>query len=214
MAELSVPLIEAYAKKWLADTYCLSRNCYPQSDDGKPHFRILELYELLDYYDRILNLDVDLVITPNCPNPFDEVPENAIGTVFEDVGPRIPARRKTIQDAQKKFGDIGWKEGYINDGVSVFSKCHKEIFNPNIPLYTAWGSDDVHLGYYIHKLGFPIHQLNYKWNHMISSEPGRNESRYESYIIHYAGSGLFDEAHILNRFEQMQHDYEHFYGKH
>jgi len=60
-----------------------------------------QIYDLFDKYNRILRLDYDMLITPNCPNLFDIVPENKIGCVFEDVGGAKLSRVKMIINIQE-----------------------------------------------------------------------------------------------------------------
>ena len=99
-------------------------------------------------------------------------------------------------------------EGYTNAGTFVVSKQHKNIFTPhNGEYWLDWGSADLHLSYNIHKYGHKIYELDFKWNHMtLFSEPWNNNAdRFQSYIIHYAGGGLFDEG-MISRKHQMESD--------
>lgn len=61
----------------------------------------------------------------------------------------------------------------------------------------------------IHKLGFGVFELPYQWNHttMFSQAWNGSPDRFKSYIIHYAGAGVFDPG-VRNRLEQIQHDIE------
>ena len=83
------------------------------------HYRILQFYDLFDTYDRILSLDTDILILRSCLNIFEVVPEEKIGTIFEDKGSRQKDRRKRIKKIQTEKEDIGWTEGYINTGFAV-----------------------------------------------------------------------------------------------
>lgn len=208
MSDLTHPYIIDYASRCNAHYLNLDHEC------NVPHaYRILKFFDLLDEYDRILNLDSDILINKNCPNIFEEVPADNIGTVFEDVGTRTKDRRDRIRLSQQKFGDIGWNCNYINSGVFVVSKIHKCIFQPiDGQLWTSLGYDDVLLGYQIKKNNFDIHQLDYRWNHMtMFSEKFNNcADRFKSYIIHYAGQGLFDKP---NRILQIKSDIMRIYGK-
>jgi hypothetical protein len=56
----------------------------------------MECYDLLGDFDRVLVLDIDLLIMPNCPNLFQLVPQHMIGTIFEDVGSRKADRLSRI----------------------------------------------------------------------------------------------------------------------
>jgi lipopolysaccharide biosynthesis glycosyltransferase len=215
MTDLTFPVIKEFCQKWCAEFVVLNQKPLIMSDDQRPHFRILELYKLLDQYDRVISLDADVLITKQCPNLFDVVPCNLIGTIYEDKGTRQENRRSKIRNAQKLFGDVGWEEGYINTGVFVVSKLHRDIFTSiDGKYYTADGSDDVHIGYQIHKLHFLVQELDYRYNHMtMFSEPWNpeNKNRYNSFIIHYAGAGIFD-ADCKTRNEQITKDFSLTWG--
>lgn len=206
MTNMTFPVMKKFCKQWDVDFMVLDHKPPVMSDDRRPHFRITKVADLLNDYDRVLNLDCDLLINKTCPNIFDVVPEDCIGTIYEDVGSRTGNRRARISNAQRVFGDVGWTEGYINTGVFLVSKIHGEIFAPiNGRYYTQDGSDDVHLGYQIKRLGFKVHELPYTFNHMtMFSETGAD--RFDSYIIHYAGHGIFDD--VRNRNEQIRKDLE------
>lgn len=195
MSDRTHPTLKNYAKKCGADFIVL--------DHEAPyfHYRILKLYDLFEKYDRIISMDSDVLIFPDCPNLFEIVPEDKIGTVLEDKGTRERDRRARIEMVNEKFGNVGWREGYINTGVAVFSKCHRDIFKTR-DLYMNLGYDDVYLGYWIHKLGYKIHELPYQLNHMrcFSEDWNGNPSKYKSFIIHYAGgeNWKFDYNMFLN----------------
>lgn len=206
MTKITHPIMRDYAKKVGADFIIL--------DDPKGlhiHYRILQFYDLFEKYDRLISLDSDILISPDCPNLFDKVDYKKIGSVFEDIGNRTAERRERIKKAQLQFGDIGWKSGYINTGVAVFSKCHREIFKER-ELYLDLGYDDVYLGYWIHKLGFEIQELDWKWNFMkvFGDQYGHN-TRYEAYIIHYAGQGGFMRG--KSRLDILKHDHNVWYSE-
>lgn len=200
------PIIKQYADFCNADFIKFDHDPPVLSEDGYPHFRIMKLGDLLNDYDRALCIDSDVVINKNCPNIFNHVPENSIGTVVEDQGSIQEERRELIKKAQEKFGDIGWKDEYINTGVFVVSKMHKDIFNPIEGKY--WDgdcSDDVHLGYQIHKCGFKIHKLPYQFNHMsiFSQSWNGNANPLNSYIIHFAGSQKHKLSQVVNTIRKI-----------
>lgn len=212
--DLTHPIIEKFCKTWNADFIKLDHNPGIMTDDNHPHLRIMKSLDLLDTYDRILHLDSDVVINVNCPNIFELVHDNLVGTIFEDKGSRTAARRTVIRKIQNTFGDIGWLNGYINTGVFIVSKMHKELFTPIDGKYwTGWGSDDVHIGYKIRKLNFKIYELPFQFNHMtMFSEPwNNNANRFDSYIIHYAGAGIFDQS-CKTRLQQIKNDIKQIYG--
>ena len=218
-AELVHPIFKRYADSCGADFAILDEtlNCKQASTgigDGLWHFRIMVHHDLHEEYDRILHLDSDILLTPNCPNLFDFIPVDSIGTVHEDIGSRKPQRQQCMLMAQAQFGQIGWTDDYINTGVFMTSRQHREIFQPiNGEYFTNWGTDDVHIGYQIKKQAHKVFSLPYQYNHMtMFSEPWNNSpSRFDSHIIHYAGRGVFEEGVAQNKLHQAQLDYERLY---
>ena len=214
--DISHPIFKKYAKKVGADFIVLDHVTDCETGDGRWHYRIMKHYDLHEDYDRILHLDTDILLTPQCPNIFEIVPYDCIGVVLEDKGSRAHARFNSIISVQKKFGDIGWRSGYINTGTFLTSKCHKDIYQKiNGEYWMGWGSDDVHLAYLIHGFRYKIFELPYQFNHMtMFSDPWNgNKHRYDSYAIHYAGKGIFDPSIADNKLDHMRHDYNVLYEK-
>lgn len=211
ISDLTHPLIKEYAEKCGADFLELTEEppIWTNENPPRPHYRIMEFYNLFEKYDRIASIDTDLLINKNCPNIFETVDNDCIGSIYEDVGDSASHRRGQIKKVQEQFGNVGWETGYINTGFTVFSKCHRDIFQPiDGKYFMDFGYDDVHLAYQAHRFGFKFQELDFKWNHMtMFSRPWNNYSdRFKSYIIHYAGEGVFDKPEVKNRFEQIKND--------
>jgi hypothetical protein len=209
MAAVTHPVMRRFAKQWKADFLTLRGDF-----EVSRHYRIMELHALLEKYDRVLSLDTDTLILPSCPNPFKKVSEDCIGSIFEDKGSRQNQRRALIHRVQDRFGNVGWETGYINTGVFLASSCHRDIFQPiDGEYWDGWGFDDIHLGWQIHKHNFPIHELHWKWDHMtmFSERWNNGASRFNSFIIHYAGQGRFN-GKFRHRQAQIEHDYRKVYG--
>ena len=214
MSDITLPIIKGYADKVGAEFINLNHEAPFLTEDDNPHYRILKVLDLFDVYDRIIHVDADILITKECPNILEHVPEDHIGMIYEDKGSRTHNRRALIANVQQKWGDVGWREGYTNGGFSVWSKEHKNIFLPhNNQYWTSWGSADIHISYNIHKYGYKLQELDYKWNHMtMFSEPwNNNANRFDSYVIHYAGKGVFD-SDCPDRVTQIKRDYKVLYG--
>jgi len=206
MSNLTHPSIISYAKKCNADFIILDGEPPVMTEDNNPHYRIAYVYNVLKDYDRAILLDTDMLVKKSCPNLFDVVPEDKIGTIYEDVGNKQHDRRMRIRKIQQEWGDVGWETGYTNAGTTVVSKQHRDIFLPhNGEYYLPWGSADLHLSYMIHKHKFEVHELPFQYNHMsmFSDGQGGTANRFDSYIIHYAGGGIFDAP---NRIEQVRRD--------
>ena len=216
MTGLTHPIIKSFTKKWGADFLVLSKDADCDVPIGKIHYRIMELYNLLDEYDRIIQFDSDVVINKNCPNLFEVVPYNEIGTIFEDKGSRIENRRNRIMKVQFEWGMIGWNKGYINTGVFVVSRPHREMFRKfKDQCWIQLGFDCILLGYQIHRLGLKVFELSYKFNHMSMFSEAWNGSplRVDSHIIHYAGKASFPDKGEKSRLELIRDDIEGIYGR-
>lgn len=213
MTNITLPIMRKYVESMGCDFIILDHKPPFLTLDHKPHYRILKVYDLLEEYDRILCLDADMLINKNCPNVFDEVPENMIGAIYEDKGSRMYDRHYKIQNVQRAWGNVSWTTGYTNSGTLVLSKQHRDVFlSHNGQYWLDEGSGDIHISYNIHKYGFKLHELSYKWNHMtMFSESWMNANRFKSYIIHYAGGGIFD-SDVKSRLEQIKKDYNIIYN--
>ncbi len=216
--KISEKSIKKYCKKYNLKLHIISDLKYNIQGSNDYMYVIFEknqIYDLFKYYDRILRLDNDILITPKCPNLFEIVPEDQIGAVREDIGSRKKKRIEYIKNIQKIFGDIKWNNGYFNSGVILVSKKHKEIFNitdEDIKYIMNWKGilpkEQTLLNYKIKKANFKVFPLNFKFNHMsMFSEPwNRCANKYESYIIHYAGP----QHHKLKSIES---DYKNLFKK-
>lgn len=193
----SLPTFEKYCKKNNLELEIIKNNKWnlENKKESKHNYNYInfaknQVYDCFDKYDRILRLDSDIIISPNCPNIFKITNENYIYGVREDVGSHKKVVNKQIEIVKKSCGDIpNWNEGYINGGVVLTSKKHKEIFNikdiiKNIYDIELGGmKEQTYLNWRIKKLGFEINYLDYKFNHV-----GIFPSNYDkSYIIHFAG---------------------------
>tara|TARA_R100000008_G_C3575379_1_gene164894 strand:- start:1051 stop:1755 length:705 start_codon:yes stop_codon:yes gene_type:complete len=217
-AELTHPILRRYADRVGADFMVLDeavdcKEAVGGIGNGVYQYRIMKHYDLHAIYDRILHLDSDMLLTPDCPDLFKEVPYDQIGSIYEDLGSRKHQRVQCMMNAQSQYGDIGWRENYINTGVFVTSKMHRDIYQKiNNKYFVDWGTDDIHIGYLIKKLGYTIKELPYQFNHMTMFSEAWNGSpdRFDSHIIHYAGRGIFDSG-ISNKIEQARADYRRLY---
>ena len=201
LAQITHPILMDYAKRCQADFIVINEE---KMNLGHFSYEIFQLYQIFDTYERVIVIDSDTIIAPDCPNLFDVVPYDCIGTIYEDKFSRKKDRKNRIRLVQEKFGDIGWREGYINSGVLVCSKIHKELFSyPKEEVWLGTGFDDVFLGYRIKKYKLKVFELPYTFNHMsLFSEVGKNWLK--SYIIHYAGRGFSSSR---SRSEQIQRDW-------
>nr|MDO8114499.1 glycosyltransferase [Candidatus Sigynarchaeota archaeon] len=211
-ARYSHPAMNLYANKVHADFVKLDQ---PKINFNAPtHFRPVlfekyQVYDVLEAYDRVLFLDTDILITPRAPDIFKVVPRGKIGGVFEDFGTEEEHRRILIRKVQEALGDIGWKEGFMNSGVFIVSKMHRNAFR----LFKEYGFYDgeyeqTNTNWYMRKAGCEIVNIDYRFNFMGLMRVYYGPMHRDAYFIHYAGGGIFP---WVPRIEQMKNDYEFFY---
>ncbi len=217
LGEITHPSFKAYADRIEADFIVINT---PKLNLNYIHYEKYQIYDLLHDYERIIYLDTDIIISPKCPNLFDIIPEKQFGAFV--VSKHTYFHDGAIKDIQKLLGDISWKREYINNGVMVISKCHRELFQKSNELL-VWASekrnfpDQTILNYHLQKLGIPIYNIGYKFNHttdpqnsilrfgrrinqlinsinyfLISISPtykkySEQKRKNEEYIVHYQG---------------------------
>jgi len=209
--EVSHPLFRQYAKKVGAEFGIINKEKYfirPTERCPKSFlFEKLQLKEYLDNFDRVLFLDSDILINVAlAPDIFSIVEYGYVGVLYEDIGNRRKNRRNLMFELQNELGDIGWRSGYINSGVMVFDKNHKNLFDFQLKesqvISNVAMSDQDLININVKKHRYPVQGIGYKFNHMsMFTEMGYNH--LQSYFIHYAGRG-FDKR--LLRVEQMRRD--------
>ena len=127
MGYITHPTIKAYSDKLKSDFIVINMPVVNAKDIG---FEKCQLGNLLNYYDRIIYLDTDILVTKYCPNLFEIVPDNDLGAFIESQYEQYSAEVQhsfRIKRTQEKLGNIGWIKDYFNTGVMVLSKKHAYI---------------------------------------------------------------------------------------
>ena len=147
-------------------------------------------------YRRLIYLDADMIIRPDCPNLFEVVPDNYMGLFNE--GQFVP-RAMVLHDALIKMGPLpGW-DGltYYNTGVMVISRFHRHVFNfpegPIKPLKFPFG-EQTYLNHRIISRKVPIYELPWQFNRMSLMNKWLGISRLDCQIVHYAGMNNPEET--------------------
>jgi lipopolysaccharide biosynthesis glycosyltransferase len=208
--------MERYAARCGADFIVLDQprvNFTAATNFRSVLFEKYQLHDILSHYDRVLYMDTDMLVTPHAPDVFEVVPETHVGCVFEDVGTARDHRREQIRLVQEALGDLGWTHDFMNSGVMVLSRRHRDAFR----LWESAGFYDGcyeqnNTNWYFRKLGFQFMALDYKWNFMKVFRDLHEiwgTAHREAYFLHYAGGGLISWA---PREAQMLADYRYFYS--
>ncbi|MCF6442840.1 hypothetical protein L1077_25790 [Pseudoalteromonas luteoviolacea] len=186
MASLTLPYIKSYANKIGADFIEITE---PMSSDINNEYSAywakFQIRDLLDRYERLILLDLDVFVTPGCENLFEVVPAEKFGALYEsDYGCDLS---QEIKQQNTRMPAINWSDNaYFNAGVMVISACHKDAF-------TLFPGDDGGLdypeqslmNYKIKKHNIPTFHLDYRFNHMAYLDVSADD-RASSGIIHYA----------------------------
>jgi len=182
VSEFTHPLIKEYANKIGADFIECTETKLPY-----PHYAKLEIYNLLDKYDRILYLDTDILISPNTPNIFDIVPENKLGLLDESILGYNDKFIEFLKTYGKEYVN-SWSthQKCYNAGVIVCSKIHKDLFKlPDTFIKHYWEQSYLNLRILQEKM--EVFELPMQYNRMVYLDIVTNEHRLKSYIVHYAG---------------------------
>ncbi len=111
-----------YASRIGADFVSLHRQA------ENPYLEKLRLGDYLGLYERILFLDTDVIVRPDCPDLFQLVPADCFGAwIASDHSPRFD---REIEQLQQHLGNLGWQKTCFNSGVMVVPRQHREAFAP------------------------------------------------------------------------------------
>jgi lipopolysaccharide biosynthesis glycosyltransferase len=214
-ARISHPQLKEYARQVYADFLSLTHESPVATPDSQQYYRSLKLRDLLGVYDRIVMIDSDVNLNlDRIPDIFSVVPPECVGAVAEDVGSRRSERLRRMETIQAAFGRLDVEPSYVNCGLIVVSRHHRRLFESVEGRYwTGDGNEDAFYSYQIAKHRYSLFKLHFMWNHMtMFSEPWNGRAdRFESYIIHYAGHGVFDRCGT--RTEQMWSDARKLHGR-
>ena len=183
ISKLTQPSLKAYAKRIGAEFFCINEQKISKTT---PHWEKFQIHRLLDTFERIAYIDTDILIRRDCPDLFEEVPRGKLG-MFNEA--KFTDRSKELMiDICKSYNVklSGWDGKYYNSGVIIISQNHKELFKkPDMEVFSFY--EQSYLNMKIAQMGVEIHDLDYKFNRMACMDRFTGESRYASYVMHYAG---------------------------
>lgn len=193
---MSHPIFERYARRINASFIRISERRIrhrPLFSKAK-HGIMYEKYQiggLLKDFDRVIYLDGDVLLHPECPDLASLVPEDHLGAVYEDCGPLWWKRWDSLFSYQRRLGYLEHKPfGYFNAGVMVFSRIHAPLFDLKTcrALNVRWAEQSA-LNYHANRLKMPIFNMGWRYNCMGCFSAFSDERRRlgEAGVIHYAG---------------------------
>jgi len=199
LSEKTHPSIKAYANKIGADFIVINEK---KLSKKFPHYEKFQIKDLFKDYKRIIYMDMDLIVRPDCPDLFEIVPEHQFG-IF-DEGKFIPSPMSILRDACMKYGISlsKWNGAYFNTGVMVFSRIHKDVFEYPKEEYDLVGGYPHYEQPYINlKLisgKYEIYDIGYKFNRMSLMDARTGENRLSSFIVHYAGGSIEEMKSLID----------------
>ncbi len=185
MHDAAMKSFALYAEKTGSDL--LTIDSVKMGIGGNILFEKWQLYDLLFEYGRILYVDSDILIAPDCPDLFDLVPCAAIGGFNEDD---YSDRSEFIAFAQSILGDIGWRRQYLNIGMGVYSWIHRAIFERPAKWDSTRFAEQNLYNFRIVQDKARVMRLPAEFNRM--NICGEDRDRLEGYIVHYAGTGYLE----------------------
>ncbi len=185
MFETALPSFKEYAARMGADLIVIDQE---KRKWGHLFYEKWQMYEALFKYDRLLYVDGDILIAPDCPDLFSFVQPGELGGFVEDD---YSDRTAMIVRIQISMGHIGWSKGYVNFGMGVYSWVHRALFkNIADPDKSGFADQNVY-NHLIVSGNYPIRKLPLEFNRM---DLGGLEGRLSGFIIHYAGNGYIKGA--------------------
>jgi len=184
--------IRNYADKIGAE-YHIIKDHTRQWPQHRPTYEKYQMYKLLEYHDRILWIDGDVIVSPEAPNLFNLIHPDYMAALWESptYSEHDTKRQhlKNIKKMQDALTDIGWTTGIFNAGVMLLSKEHQKIFHGGFESYLPFQNwkwnDQAILNYRRVELKIPFEGLGWKWNAMPYYESEERMKR--AHFLHFAG---------------------------
>ncbi|MEE8105326.1 MAG: hypothetical protein V3T86_07310 [Planctomycetota bacterium] len=185
------PLMARYAERIGADFVPIEG---PFLSKQECHKRKFELRDLLERYERILFLDNDIAIRYDAPDVFERVPADRLGGTTEGP-PLFRSRAEIVRESCAYYGapDPGERDFWLNTGVMVVSRCHREVFAAPPSEMREFGSgwlDMPLVSARMEQLGLETFELGPAFNYIgsIAFQRGRPFEPYEAYFFHATGA--------------------------
>ncbi|MFK3873358.1 glycosyltransferase [Pseudoalteromonas rhizosphaerae] len=188
MADMTIPLMKEYADR-IGASFIEVRETSNISygEEYSAYWAKFKLFNYLEKFERVIYLDLDVVVRPHCPNLFQIVPENKFAALYETDYQRINSQlEKEIEEFKNENSFVDWNGDYFNVGVMVASRQHKNAFllDANQKGGNRYPEQTL-INYNVNKQGYETYHLPYTFNHMYFLSVD-NHKRDQSSLIHYA----------------------------
>ena len=213
MYEISFDTIKDYAKKYDIPLEVITTKEFENAKNYAPHVEKFQLYHHLSKYDRVLFLDLDIIVSRNAPNIFEELPE---GNYLFDEG-YMDFTQRDAHFFEEVYGyefpTLEHAFSVDNDDTVIGTGKHKRVLNTGvmlldksvlIPLLNfdpsafrrsfeegTIGGEQTYLNMMFARHGTTVKLLDWKWNCLVYT-PNMRFRRHDAYFVHYAGRGEDD----------------------
>lgn len=206
LRRFSEALLRSYAHSCQAQFDFLEPSNLSEST-GKPTYEKFQIGRLLEVYDRVLFVDIDILVRPGAPDVFEFVPPGDLGVVSVDrVFSRVVDEKRL---SQKILGEIDWGKPYFNAGVMLFSRIHRPLLDEGRCAVEYWHSEKLRRGevgkndqtlfnYFSNSLDYSLYDMGCSFNYTRAWRGWH--TRFKHWFIHYAGL-------VGNREWQMRRDF-------
>lgn len=179
---ISEKYISAYARKISADFKIFFD--YEQNIDMSFSIFLNYCTELMNNYDRIIFIDPDIIVMPECPDLTSIFSNEYFGAYFES---EEESRARYIASGKLIYGDLPhWVSDYCNSGVLAFSPSHRALFVPPQKYLVADLQFQTLLNWRLNEMRPPIFKLDQRFNFIPALFGG---IRSDAHMVHFAGPG-------------------------
>jgi len=191
---VTLPSIENYADAIGAD---LSIITLSQINDPSPFYEIFQIRRLFHYYERIIYIDLDVVVRDGAPDLFDIVPEDHLGVFMESrmqTGTLVDFYRTNscrLQSMESVPDNPSEQRTLVadcfNNGVTVMSARHRYLFEMPVDITeSARGNDQAIMNLRAHGANEKIYDISERFNYMVSMLDSEDQSySLSAWMIHY-----------------------------
>lgn len=188
----SLPLMRHYAERCGADLVLLEPS--PLGERIGTYYEKCQIGGLLEHYERVLYLDADVLVSPDSPDVFVQVPQEQFGAVSVEAVFQKLSRSRRLTTAL--LGSVEWHVPYFNAGVMLASRAQRALFEADSSLLESWHSaaeaageghfhDQDFFNHRLNLLGLPFYDMGQAFN--FTRAWGGFHRRFDRYFIHYAG---------------------------
>lgn len=172
LGKLTIQRMEEYAKKCDADFIIWN-------DAGNYSHVVFKKYDIYNLfkmgYDRVLFLDLDIIVKKDAENIFDIVPYDKIGMFNEtplnlawysihEVMNKYNKELVKLKRHKETINPTKWDKQYFNVGVIVASKCHMKFFEkPFVEIIDMFPEQGL-MNFDRMRLNIPFYDIGYKFN--------------------------------------------------